>query len=30
MVWPQGVACRIRIPFRVMEDAETTGEPLPA
>ena len=30
MVWPQGVACRIRIPFRVMEDAEQTDEPLPA
>ena len=28
--WPQGVACRIRIPFRVLEEAEAAGERVPA
>lgn len=30
MVWPQGVACRIRLPFREMEEADDMPEHAPA
>ncbi|CTP88014.1 histidine kinase [Xanthomonas translucens pv. arrhenatheri] len=30
MIWPQGVACRIRMPFRELEDAEGAPEYAPA
>ncbi len=30
MVWPQGVACRIRLPFREMEEANDMPEHVPA
>jgi LytS/YehU family sensor histidine kinase len=30
MIWPQGVACRIRMPFRELEDAEGAPEHMPA
>ncbi|MBN6103078.1 histidine kinase [Xanthomonas sp. CFBP 8703] len=30
MIWPQGVACRIRMPFRELEDAEGAPEHVPA
>jgi len=30
MVWPQGVACRIRVPFRVLEEPDDVPEHVPA
>ncbi|MFT3763338.1 MAG: histidine kinase [Pseudoxanthomonas sp.] len=30
MIWPRGVACRVRLPFRELEDAESMPEHQPA
>ncbi len=30
MIWPQGVVCRIRLPFRELEDADDMPEHVPA
>lgn len=30
MIWPQGVACRVRLPFRAMEEPDDPPEHVPA
>ena len=30
MIWPEGVACRIRVPFREIEEPDEAPEFVPA